>query len=520
MNAPDMSAARAEKARATGSDWPAPAPLPAGVPEVMPLDPDIIPERFRPWVVDLAERMQIPPDYIAAAQVIAAGSLIGRQVAIQPKCQDSDWLVVPNLFGLVVGRPSLLKTPSMRATLRPLFELEEEARREHEEDMRAHEHGARAGRIVRKNVEKEMERALRKNASTREQIAAQLAEGDDDPAPPVRRRYLTNDCTVEKLGELLRDNPRGILIFRDEITGFLRGLERDGREQDRSFYLEAWDGCGRFTYDRIGRGTVEVDACVVSILGAACPGPLRSWISQKASTGEGDDGFLQRFQVAVWPEHPGEYKDVDRRPSKGAQTRYHEAMTALANVGDEIDVQEQIALGSRDSGLFTKILRFDPEAQEMFTAWRVKLEGLLRARNLEPPWEAHLGKYRSLAPSLALIFSLVDGHRGAVGIDAWLRAEAWIEYLESHARRIYDGFLRPHVLPTHELAGKILAGALPDPFRLRQVYRPQWSGLTTAKEAETAVLELVDLGWLRAADDESGQGRPSVFITSTPSVHG
>ena len=41
---------------------------------------------------------------------------------------------------------------------------------------------------------------------------------------------MVNDSTVEKLGELLNENPNGLLVFRDELTGFLRQLDRDGHE--------------------------------------------------------------------------------------------------------------------------------------------------------------------------------------------------------------------------------------------------------------------------------------------------
>jgi putative DNA primase/helicase len=33
-------------------------------------------------------------------------------------------------------------------------------------------------------------------------------------SPPVEQRYLVNDTTVEKLGELLNQNPNGLLLFR------------------------------------------------------------------------------------------------------------------------------------------------------------------------------------------------------------------------------------------------------------------------------------------------------------------
>jgi TPR repeat protein len=148
---------------------------------------------------------------------------------------------------------------------------------------------------------KELEKAAKGvSGAAREQLIQQVLEGDDEPEAPVERRFITNDTTVEKLGELLRDNSRGILIFRDELIGFLRGMEREGHEQDRAFYLEVWDGGGQFTYDRIGRGTIHIPSCVVAIVGAACPGPLQEWVSQRAATGCGDDGLLQRFQVAVW----------------------------------------------------------------------------------------------------------------------------------------------------------------------------------------------------------------------------
>ena len=57
------------------------------------------------------------------------------------------------------------------------------------------------------------------------------SEAMETTPPPVRQRYLTQDTTVEKLGELLRDNPRGVLIYRDELIGFLaRSTKRGARE--------------------------------------------------------------------------------------------------------------------------------------------------------------------------------------------------------------------------------------------------------------------------------------------------
>jgi hypothetical protein len=393
--------------------WPDPDELPAGAPAVDPFDLDLLPEKLRPWTEDLCERMQIPADFPAAALIVEAGSLIGRQALIKPKRHD-DWTVCPNLFGLLIGRPGLLKTPALREALAPLQALESAARIEHEEAMRSYKAQLKVHKIAAKLADGKIEDALKKGGAkvTREQMVQQILEGEAEPEEPKRRRFVTNDATVEKLGEILRDNPNGVLINRDELMGLLRGMERDGHEQDRAFYLEAWDGLGRFTYDRIGRGTIDIESCVVSILGAVCPGPFQAWVSACAAAGRGDDGFLQRMQVAVWPDSPGEFVNVDRPASQEADKQRREAISGLAGVGGEVE---------------SAILRFDAEAQDLFDAWRIGLENRVRAPDTIPAWESYLAKQRSLLPSIALICHLIDEHRGAVGCEQWLRAEAWGE---------------------------------------------------------------------------------------------
>ena len=45
---------------------------------------------------------------------------------------------------------------------------------------------------------------------------------------PILKRYKTEDGTTEKIGEILLQNPNGIFIHRDELTGWLKSLDKDG----------------------------------------------------------------------------------------------------------------------------------------------------------------------------------------------------------------------------------------------------------------------------------------------------
>jgi hypothetical protein len=310
--------ARAESAGSTKQEpWPEPQPLPAGLPDVEPFDLRLLPKRLRPWVQDIAERMQCPLDFVAVPAIVGLGSIIGRQLGIRPKRKDG-WLVVPNLWGAVVGRPGLLKTPALQEALRPLVRLEMEAKAKHDEEMKRHKAELQLGAAEKKVKDKDIQARL-KNGTDREILLKELMNEAGEDEPPSRRRYLVNDSTVEKLGEILAANPNGVLVFRDELTGWLRGLERDGREGDRAFYLEAWNGTGRFTYDRIGRGTVDIEAACLSLLGGIQPGPLAAYLGAIKAGGIADDGLMQRFQLVVWPDPSSEWKNVDEWPDAQAK---------------------------------------------------------------------------------------------------------------------------------------------------------------------------------------------------------
>ena len=133
-------------------------------------------------------------------------------------------------------------------------------------------------------------------------IAKELrTHGEQAPEAPTLRRYKTNDSTVEKLGELLRENPAGLLVLRDELVGLIATWEREGREGERAFFLEAWNGNQSFDTDRIGRGHISIPNLCASIFGGIQPDKLMVYLEQAAHA-LANDGMLQRFQVLVYPD--------------------------------------------------------------------------------------------------------------------------------------------------------------------------------------------------------------------------
>jgi putative DNA primase/helicase len=501
-------------AAADDGGWEDPVPLPEGLPPVAPLNPTMIPEPLRGWIVDVSERMQIPPDFAAAGAVVVAGSLIGRQVGIHPKRQD-DWLVVPNLWGAVVGRPSLLKSPALTEVMKPLSRLIAQAYEEHEGAQLAYETDVMVAEANKAALKDELKKTAKNGDRSKLAEIARRGQDTEGPEEPVLRRYKTEDATVEKISEILLENPRGILVHRDELSGWLRSLDKHGREGDRSFYLEAWNGTGSFDVDRIGRGSQHVKALCLSILGGIQPGPLSTYVYQATRGEKGDDGLLQRFQLLVWPDPPASWRNVDRWPDTEAKNRAYEVFRRL-------DVLEPGEIGANGEDEGTPAVRFTDEAQEVFDWWRDELEIKLRTVEFPAALESHLAKYRSLMPSLALIFQLVEyvdgnGEGGAVGLQSALKAAAWCKYLETHAGRLYSSAENPAMEGARALLERIRKGDVSDGDSTRSVYRRHWAKLSTPEEVNSACGVLEEFGWLRIEAVKTS-GRSTMRLRLHPSL--
>ena len=490
--------------------WPEPIPLPEDLPRVAPFDERLLPPAVKTWVMDISERVQCPPDYVAVGVICALGTVIGRKVGIRPQ-ESTDWTEYSNQWGLLIGRPGVLKSPAMEAALKPLRRLVAEAAREYESERQDYEAAKLAAKLRRTAAEKQAMKELAKNQEA--DISHLLNHHEEDP--PVLRRFITSNSTAEALGELLRVNPNGLLVYRDELVSLLRNLDREEQAEARGFYLTGWAGNSPFTFDRIGRGlNLHIQAVCISLLGSTQPARIAQYVRTALKGGSGDDGMLQRFGLTVWPDTSGHWKEVDRWPDSEARRRAFNVFELLNKLSPKaVGAHQDYDLENLPDG--PPYLRYHPEGLGLFREWRQDLETKLRIGDLHPALESHLAKYRKLVPGLALILHLSDSDIGPVTHHAVLQALAWGDYLETHARRLYSSMTAPEVSAAKAILARVRSGSLSTVFAGWQVWRPQWAGLTDRNEVYEGLKLLEDLSWIRREQKETG-GRPTIEYHVNP----
>jgi putative DNA primase/helicase len=250
-----------------------------------------------------------------------------------------------------------------------------------------------------------------------------------------------------------------------------------------------------------GKG-LHIPALCLSIIGGIQPGVLAEYVRQATGGGAGADGLLQRFGLMVYPDIAPKCSYVDRYPDSQAREAVNMLTKRLDSLNPAVIGTEADPYGG------VPFLRFDEAAQATFSEWIVALDTRLRSGEEHPAIVSHLSKYRKLIPSLALINHLCDTEQGAISESALLRAIAFSEYLESHARRIYSYATRPDIDAAKTLLKRLAAGKLKAEFTMRDIYQKGWAGLENPKKAQSAINFLLEYRHLREEEITTG-GRPT-----------
>jgi len=479
--------------------WPEPIALPT-LPTVPPFDLSMLPDKFASWIDDISGTARFSPDFAAVTAMVAFGSLVGRRLSIRMKAL-SDWIEYANVWGMIVGTPATLKSPAMRPAISPLKKLQVGADKSAEEAALKFAAEREMTKIRNDAAKKKAKESLEKNPDCKPGLTLEA-----EPTAPPRRIYWTSDVTVERLGEILVDNPTGLLIERDELSSWLTNLEDERNATARGFFLSGWSGSEGYRFDRISRGKTSIPAFALSVVGGIQPGPLERYV-RGAFSGERADGLLQRFQMAVWPDS-AKFEYVDRPPNRTV----HDAVAALFKFADTFD---PMSIGTADNfGKNPPSIGFDARAQGLFVEWYTDFMKTRRAREAAGEdslaLSAHFGKYPGLLGKLALSIHIADcPTEKEIGERTIMKALAWLEYLAPHARRIYHGANSPDADAARLLLARIQAGKVQSPFKARDIYRNGWHGLGIAEHVKSACRVLVDYGYLREVQSPASPGRPS-----------
>jgi hypothetical protein len=428
-----------------------------------------LPLSWERWVADTAQSAGTAVDYVAQALLAAVAAVCGAGVSVRVTPSWHEPLV---LWQALVGTPSSGKSPALAAVRRQLDRIEHE-RREGDADRRAHH-----------------------------ALETEQGQGGGCFVPT---QVVVADATMEALADVVSGNPRGVVLWRDELSAWLANLNRYANGgSDRAHWLEAWAAAG-VTINRRSRSVpLHLPMFPVSIVGTIQPDRIAEALQG------GDDGMAARFLYG-WPAIPDYLPLLDRRTP-----RDDDALVMLQKIA-------RVA-GTPDAPL---AMNFDGEALMLFDRFGAELHAHARAADgLEAGW---LGKGAGTVARLAAVLALLhwseqDGDLaplGTIGREPAMHAIAlWSGYFRKHAAAVFNQAGRTdRDREARRVLRWIQTNAVEEVSR-ENVRRNALCHAVDADGADRVITRLEQGGVLRVLPLPKGRGRPARRWAVNPGVVG
>jgi hypothetical protein len=441
-------------------------------PPALPLE--IFGDRWAQWIKNAARAAACPVDYVAAPLLASASVLIGHARWAHA---GGDWKEPPHLWCVSVGDSGDGKSPGGDAIYRRILpEIERSMTVDFPDQLQ--------------EAQAAIEAAKARVESWKTDVRKAVKEGRTPPPPPspvpeepIAPRLVLSDVTIERIAILLaRAAPKGVLMNRDELAGWLLGMTAYN-EGARAFWIEAYGG-RPFRVDRVKHPEpIVIPRLAVSWHGGIQPARVAEVMR------DADDGLLARF-VWFWPD-PVPFHIAKAPP---------DTEWAIA----AFDRLRTLELASDDGGPRPLMVPLDAAAVQLLERFGQLLQD--RKETAAGLMRSAIGKARGLALRLSLVLAYLhwcaeDGYDAPpefIGEAALLAAAKFVsEYVMPMAERTYGDAACTNTDRNTATLARWIAKERPSEIHVRDMQRKiRLPGLTTADAIHAACKALIEAGWL------------------------
>ncbi|MBX3404148.1 MAG: DUF3987 domain-containing protein [Phycisphaeraceae bacterium] len=355
------------------------------VPAFAPFPVDVLPEPIRSFVADAAKAIGCDPSYVALPLLSGLASAIGNTHRIALK---RGWTEPAIVWTAIVGESGTMKTPAFKLAMKAIRKAQADAFKEHD--------AARAEwEAQHLRYEAELTGWKRDAAKKRGGDDGYTVAPPEKPTPPIARRYIVSDTTTEALAPILLGNPRGVLLARDELAGWLGSFDRYAKAgkagADSAHWLSMHNG-ESMTIDRKTGipPTIHVPSASVSITGGIQPGILGRALGQEHH----ESGMAARVLYAMPPRKAKRWTESD------------------------VDADTEAAVAAVFDRLFSLTMEVDPEGPLLEPDCRPRLVRL--ADDGKAAWvrfyNEHATEQAELSGDLSAAWSKLEGYAARLAL--------------------------------------------------------------------------------------------------------
>ena len=225
---------------------------------IEPIEPslnlsDYLPEEIATPLQQVADAMPTSPEMLLNTLLPVSASLIGAAATLAIK---SNWKEPCIIWSINVADSGTLKSPTQKVIVDPLWKVQTELENEYHQQLENYKES-------------------------------------DSKVEPMPTDVIVSNCTTEAIAHIHRRNPKGFLLYSDEINAFFKGMNqyKGGKGNDLQTWLSFYDG-GSVKIDRVdSRKRISLEKTSISIVGSIQPKVFSGFLSAN----DNGNGWIARF---------------------------------------------------------------------------------------------------------------------------------------------------------------------------------------------------------------------------------
>lgn len=392
-------------------------------------------KRTRQFITSVYDHLRFKKDYLGINILCAIGVAAGKRYRIEINNTFHDY---PGLFYVMVGYPSIGKTPPMRLILKPLFDYNREISVKYNEELDA----------FYQRLEKY------ENSKDKEKM--------EKPRKPRKPHFITQDYTLEWLVGALNRSMNGMLLFQDEISGWTKSSMRYSKGMDESTFWNERYNHSDIIYNRKSEDyNIVVNEPLISVIGGTQIEQLKHLIDGDKT----ENGFMSRLLFAYPTDQLLELSDNDDVPED-------EIHWWNGFIREIIDLD--VILDDKKTTVIPRTICLSSEAKRIFMSWKKDNINMINEMNSSGNGvlASYFGKLGTALGRLCLIIQIErwrnrETDMEQIDAESVERAILLVEYFRKVFHRIYFYFFVEGDIRLSELERKVYS-ALPDEFETCQ----------------------------------------------------
>lgn len=373
--------------------------------EMMAFPLDIFPEPVQNYIMLCNQTLNSSVDYMGCSVLWMLSLMIGNSVKVQVK---TGWIETGILWIAIVGRPGVGKTPNINNVIFPLQKANNNE--------------------VKKYID-QMDRYKNYQA-----LDKQKKEDYEEVKKPDKGQFIASDITIEALVELHEENKNAVGVFKDELAGWLKDMNKYRAGSDLEFWLSSWSNKGMALNRKTSKSSF-VESPVIPILGGIQPGILNQFYTEENK----DNGFVDRI-LTCFPElDVEEYNDNEMDQS--VLQWYEDYIIRLFR-----DIKDRVVEYDFDCEIQSRVAIFDNDSKQEWKRIFNEITMIQNSQEENEYMKSMLPKQKSYIPRFALLIHLFDVYNecGMVDLkriktiskDSLLKAERLSKYFINMAKKI------------------------------------------------------------------------------------